>query len=707
MPRVPQQLVARARTADPVRWIGIFAVAGLLAYTLLAFVSAPSPVRPELALAGGLAMTALTGLAFWSWGRSRQALVASTRSAAEIHDLYNAAPCGYHSLDEHGTFVAINDTELAWLGYSREEVLGRMSFAELLAEDGRRTFSETFARLTELGHVENLEFELVRRDGSLLPVLLSATVVRDAAGRFVQSRSTVFDITTQKRAADRFQRVVEGAPEAIVAVDRTGIITLVNAQTERLFGYAREELVGQPVELLLPTRFRGSHPTLRHGFFADPGPRAMGAGRDLYGLHKDGQEIPIEIGLSPIEAEEGTLVLASIIDITERKRATDAVLAARAEADRANLAKSEFLSRMSHELRTPLNAVIGFAQLLELDDLSDLQQDNVRYIGRAGRHLLELINEVLDISRIEAGQMTLSIEPVAVAELLAEIAGLVAPLARERSVTIEAGPAECGAHVFADRQRLRQVLVNLLANAVKYNRAGGSVSVTCAELGAGRLRISVADTGYGIPADQLDRLFQPFERLGAEQSGVEGTGMGLALSSGLVEAMGGAIGVDSEVDRGTTVWVELAIAESPLATYENRGPMDTASVAPGHGPARKILCIEDNVSNLKLVERILAHRPKIELVSALRGDLGLGLARTERPDLVLLDLHLPDMSGSEVLRRLKSYPETRDIPVIVLSADATSFQAERLGDEGAAGYLTKPFSIAAFLEVVDRLLGEL
>jgi signal transduction histidine kinase/ActR/RegA family two-component response regulator len=416
-----------------------------------------------------------------------------------------------------------------------------------------------------------------------------------------------------------------------------------------------------------------------------------------------GRPLTLEVSLSRI----GDRVAQVSRDVTLERIAKREITAARVEAERANLAKSEFLSRMSHELRTPLNAVLGFAQLLELDPLSADQHESVTHIVRAGRHLLELINEVLDISRIESGQMTISLEPIAVAALLDELVTLTGPLGVGRSISIDAAGAECDVHVLADRQRLRQVLVNLLANSVKYNREGGSVTVTCAVVAGEGLRISVTDTGYGIRPDQLERLFHPFERLGAEQSGVEGTGMGLALSKGLVEAMGGRIGVESELDRGTTFWVELGLVEGPLDTYENGRPDEEPTVATSAGRTHKVLHIEDNLSNLRLVERIIARRPDLRLISAMQGRLGIELARQHRPDVILLDLHLPDTSGREVLQLLRTYPETRHTPVIILSADATKTQIARLTAEGAAGYLTKPLDVRAFFELIDTVLGGL
>ena len=620
----------------------------------------------------------------------------------ELSRLFEITNDAFAIASPDGFFRRVNAAWTRLLGWTLEELTTKPFIEFVHPGDREQTLAE-FAAIIEQGKQTFGFINRYRhRDGSYRTIEWTASRAPDTGYVYATAR----DVSERTRADGRLRGVVESAPNAIVLVDRGGAITLVNAQAEALFGYSRGELVGKPIEILVPIRFRDNHPTLRDGFFADPGTRAMGAGRDLHGRHKDGREIPVEVGLNPIDTEEGTLVLGSIIDITGRKAVEAALRAARAEAERANLAKSELLSRMSHELRTPLNAVLGFAQLLEMDTLTKDQLENVHYISRAGRHLLELINEVLDISRIEAGQMTLSPEPVAVADLLTEVMGLIAPLADGRSVTLDASTAGCEVHVLADRQRLRQVLLNLLANAVKYNREGGSVTVACAGVDGDRLRISVIDTGHGIPSDQLDRLFLPFERLGADRSAVEGTGMGLALSKGLIEAMGGRIGVGSELDRGTTFWVEFALVEGPLEAYEHGRRAVAPSVAPSPGRTRKLLHIEDNLSNLKLVERILVHRPDIELISAMRGDLGTKLAREHRPDLILLDLHLPDAPGSKILRRLRSHPETRHIPIVIISADATKTQIARLTDEGAAGYLTKPLDVNAFFKLVDRLLED-
>jgi len=395
-------------------------------------------------------------------------------------------------------------------------------------------------------------------------------------------------------------------------------------------------------------------------------------------------------------------------DVTERKLAAQEAAEARAEAERANHAKSEFLSRMSHELRTPLNAVLGFAQLLQLDDLEEEQAESVRQILKGGRHLLSLIDEVLDISGIESGRLTVSVEPVDPQGLLDDVLALVEPTAAERGVCVtREDPAGADRRVVADLQRLKQVLLNLLSNAIKYNRNGGRVTVSHEEVAGDRLRILVSDTGLGIAVDKLERLFAPFDRLGAERTEVQGTGLGLALSKRLTEAMGGTLTAKSERGRGSTFCVELALGEphdgtepEPSATVLDARPSNGS----GSGLRRSLLYIEDNPANFELVQRLFARDSEMEVSLAMHGELGIELARQHRPDLVLLDLHLPGLPGWEVLTRLKGDPRTADVPVIVLSADASPRQAERLYEAGACAYVTKPLEVEPFFATVRECL---
>jgi PAS domain S-box-containing protein len=430
--------------------------------------------------------------------------------------------------------------------------------------------------------------------------------------------------------------------------------------------------------------------------------------------HADGRWVVLESharGMTDAEGRPSGLVAVSR-DVTEKVALEEALTSAKKaaeraqeDAERANRAKSEFLSRMSHELRTPLNAILGFGQLLEMDGLEPQHQESVEQILKGGKHLLDLINEVLDIARIESGRITLSLEPIVLADALGEAIRLIQPLAAEQGIELksdDAWPAD--RYVRADRQRLKQVLLNLLSNAVKYNRPGGRVTVRCMDFREG-LRVEVTDQGAGIPPEWMDRLFVPFERLGAEGTAVEGTGLGLALSKGLTEAMGGSLGVTSAVGKGSTFFVEFLLAEAPGATDEE-GEAGERIKVPAPDGSHMLLYIEDNLANLRLIERALDHRPGLILLSAMQGSLGLDLARQHLPELILLDLHLPDMPGEEVLRHLRGDPRTQGIPVIVISADATPGQTRNLLAMGARAYLTKPIDVSRFFEAVDEALTE-
>ncbi len=413
----------------------------------------------------------------------------------------------------------------------------------------------------------------------------------------------------------------------------------------------------------------------------------------------------VSVTARPLREDDGEIRGGVVVmrDVTSQKRAAEALVLAKREAETANQAKSEFLSRMSHELRTPLNSILGFAQLLELDVLGEQAADNVYHILKGGYHLLDLINEILDLARIESGRITLSPEPVLMREAVKEALDLVRPLAAEKNVSVSADSAlRCEHHVHADRQRLKQVLLNLLSNAIKFNRDGGTVALLCAEVEPGRLRVEVIDTGLGISPEGLKRIFTPFERLDADGGATGGTGLGLSLSKRLVEAMGGTVGVESAVGFGSRFFIEMALIDDPAVRLNGE---DTQRVLIGSGSGNHrgtVLYIEDNSSNLRLVERILAHHSGVTLLSAMQGFLGLDLADLHTPDWILLDLHLPDVPGEEVLRRLRENPRTARIPVTVLSADATQGQIQRLMEAGAREYLTKPLDVRMFLHLLEQ-----
>jgi signal transduction histidine kinase/ActR/RegA family two-component response regulator len=413
------------------------------------------------------------------------------------------------------------------------------------------------------------------------------------------------------------------------------------------------------------------------------------------------------------EAEKKSRDLAVQFDL-ERSQTQAELYRVRSEAykqnalaaDQANRAKSEFLSRMSHELRTPLNAILGFAQLLGISSLSVNDRESVEQISKAGKHLLGLINEVLDIARIESGRIDLSLEAVDPMDIVTESLDLIRPLAVQSDIQLLTGEdlSNNRLRITADRQRLKQILINLFSNAVKYNKKAGSVRVWLELEGTARLRINVTDTGVGISSSKLEQLFTPFERLGAEQSRIEGSGIGLALSKRLTEAMGGQIGVSSRSGEGSTFYLELPIATEVLSISDVQNSSETTLEAQ---PIKHstVVYIEDNPANIRLVQLILANRPNATLLTAVDGLSGIELVREQQPDIVLLDLHLPDIEGSEVLNRLQNDSSTKDIPVVILSADANPEQISKLLESGAKQYVTKPFDVRTFLKVLDEVQG--
>jgi signal transduction histidine kinase/ActR/RegA family two-component response regulator len=420
--------------------------------------------------------------------------------------------------------------------------------------------------------------------------------------------------------------------------------------------------------------------------------------------HSDGRWVVLDSRGQAMVGDDGKTMGAVIVsrDVTDELEVEAEMYVAVEVAEQASKAKSDFLSRMSHELRTPLNSVLGFSQLLEMDDLPDNHGEAVGHIMRAGRHLLNLIDEVLDIARIESGNLELLLEPVAIRQVLGDAIDLAGPLAERREISVVADLEPCPEtfHVLADRQRFLQVMLNLLSNAVKYNRVGGRVGVTVVASSPGFVRVTVTDTGNGISAENIDRVFEPFDRLGAESTGIEGTGVGLTLSKYLVERMGGTIGVHSRVGEGTSFTVDLPTAAAPKVPALGTVPLpaETPSVA-----TLRVLHVEDNLANLELVEQVLTRSGVVELLAAMTGSLALELAREHRPHLILLDLHLPDMAGTELLDLLQADPRTADIPVVVVTADATPSQIQRLRDIGVAEYLTKPIDIKELLRVVEAM----
>ncbi len=520
--------------------------------------------------------------------------------------------------------------------------------------------------------------------------------------RSIREMRSIANRTAELEVSERnFRETFEEAPigMAVVGLDETFLHA--NARLCQLLGYSDEELAGlNTEEITFPDDIEEGRQLAKS--LLNGTKRYTGEKRYIQ-KNKDVLWASRTASVIRDKDDQPRHFLIMVEDITQRKKAATALQQAKDEAERANNAKSEFLSRMSHELRTPLNAILGFSQVLERQELPLVQRERVGHIYRAGQHLLSLINEVLEISRIETGRIQLSVEPVCMGDALSEVLDIIRPLASQRRMQIERNDfVSPETNILADRQRLKQVLLNILSNAVKYNCDGERIAVTVEQRTA-RLRLSISDNGPGIPPDKRNRLFGAFDRLGAEVTGTQGTGLGLALSKRLTEAMGGKIG-ESQPDKGASFWVEFPIVASPRERLVSAGrPTLVPFAAPG-GEVKTLLYIEDNVSNLTLIEHLLGDEQSIKLISAMQGLLGLELASRHRPDAILLDLHLPDITGAEVLARLKADARTSTIPVIVLSADATRSQIDRLLAAGASDYLTKPLDVERFLKVIDQHL---
>jgi PAS domain S-box-containing protein len=507
--------------------------------------------------------------------------------------------------------------------------------------------------------------------------------------------------------------LIESNIDAIMTTDPAGIITDVNKQMEALTGCTRDELIGAPFK----------------NYFTDPG-RAEASIKQVLREKKitnyeltarawDGKTTVVSFNATTFYDRDRKLqgVFAAARDVTERKRLDQALeeqnvelKRARAAAEKANLAKSAFLSSMSHELRSPLNAILGFAQLINSDTPppTPSQTASIDQILHAGWYLLELINEILDLAQIESGRLALSLEPTSLAEVMLECQAMIEPQGQKRGLTMTFPRFDLPCFVDADRTRLKQVLINLLSNAIKYNQPNGTVVVAVDRASGApeHTRVSVKDTGAGLPPDMLMQLFQPFNRLGQERNSTEeGTGIGLVMSKRLVELMGGEIGVESTVGSGSVFWFELNSAAAPQLAVD-RAELTAnppAQVKPG-APLRTLLYVEDNPANLMLIEQLVARRPDMRLLSARDGNLGIQLARAHQPEVILMDINLPGISGIEALKILREDPATAHIPVVALSANAMPRDIERGLEAGFFRYLTKPIKVNEFMQTLDVTL---
>jgi PAS domain S-box-containing protein len=606
--------------------------------------------------------------------------------------------------DAHGNFLLVNGAFKQILGWEPAELVGQ-SYTSIIHPDDLPFVMSSFQPRD--GVVPSaVELELRERCADGEYRWMKWTIRRDGDLYYSVGHDISLRKETMSALADSIEKsraIFDAAVDSIVVLDENLKVIEASPSNETFFSFSREETEGrQAMDFIHPEDRAGVLEAIEHGFAENEIVRVR-----FRGLRTDGRWVNIESRGRALRDAVGNPTGAVMIsrDVTESVEAEAALEVAKEEAERANLAKSEFMSRMSHELRTPLNSVLGFAQILQMEMSSSEELEMIGYIVKSGGYLLELINEVLDISRVESGSIAVELEVVSSAELIRQCVEMVTAQALEFGVAI-IDNCDGDYYVRADFQRLKQVVVNLLSNAIKYNYVGGTVTLDCGDV-EGRMRLSVTDTGPGVAPQLHDRLFAPFDRLDAESRGIEGTGLGLALSKGLMEAIGGSLGVESTPGTGSTFWLELPIASTVPSTRESKSNEEQLDSSVGDATSATLLYIEDNIGNVRLIERLLLHRPNVRLLSSLQGSLGVELAQQHRPDLILLDVHLPDLPGLDVLERLRRDERTSSIPVIMLSADASQEQIRRFNDAGAKDYLTKPLDLEYFLTLLDSYLREI
>jgi len=666
-------------------------------------------------------------------------------SAARVQTILNTVGDGIVTLHAHGGIIeSVNPAIEHLFGYSAAELNGR-GFGFLIPEldQEQHNVSLEYYGVSDAARTVGLGREVMgfRKDGSYFP--LEITVSEMVLGGERYFTGILRDISARKQAEEALRKagalqnaIFNSAVFASVATDAKGVIQIFNVGAERLLGYTAAEVmnkitpadISDPQEVIARAEALSAEleTAITPGFEALVFKASRGI-EDIYELtyiRKDGSRFPAVVSVTALRDEDNTIIGYLLIgtDNTARKAVEaerahlDRALqiknieleAARATADKANQAKSEFLSSMSHELRSPLNAILGFAQLMESGQPTPTpaQVGSIEQILKAGWYLLELINEILDLALIESGRLSMSIEPVSVPEVLHDCQTMIEPQANSRGIQMHFPVFDGPCFVAADRTRVKQVFVNLLSNAIKYNRLHGDVDVTFRITDQDRLHVSVRDTGEGLSAHKLSQLFQPFNRLGQEDSGEEGTGIGLVVSKRLVELMGGAIGAHSTVGVGSEFWIELNLAV-PHALVLDAVPTPVAQIAPASGGTaiRTLLYVEDNKANMELVAQLIARRPDLRLLRAEDGLRGIALARAHLPDVILMDINLPGISGLQALGLLREDPLTRHIPVLALSANAMPRDIERGMDAGFYRYLTKPIKITEFMQALDESLA--
>ncbi len=658
--------------------------------------------------------------------------------------ILNSANFSSIATDASGVIQIFNVGAERMLGYAAAEVLNKITPADI--SDPQEVIGRATALSQELGTkiapgfdalvfkasrgIEDIyELTYIRKDGSRFPAKVSITALRDDIGAIIGYLLIGTDNTARKQVEAEQKKLnqrlrdqqfyartlIESHMDALVITDPLGIITDTNRQMEALTGCTRDELIGAPFK----------------DYFTDPERAEAGiklallekrvTDYELCVRNRDGKTTEVSYNATTFYDRERQLkgVFAAARDVTERQinqqalQKTNVELErAKSAAEKANLAKSDFLSSMSHELRSPLNAILGFAQLMESSSPlpTDSQKECIAQILQAGWHLLKLINEILDLAVIEAGKVSLSTEPVSLGEVMSECQTMLEPEAQQRGISMTFPAFDNPSFVSADRTRLKQVVINLLSNAIKYNKDQGTVAVGCRTISPERIRISVTDSGAGLTSEKLDQLFQPFNRLGQQETGgVSGTGIGLVVTKRLVELMGGVLGVESTSGAGSVFWFELISIPAPQIVFESSAPaaQDESSVPIG-APQHTLLYVEDNQANMKLVEQIIARRPDIKLLTAANGILGVEAARSARPTVILMDINLPGISGVRAMEILREDPSTSHIPIIALSANANPRDIELCLAKGFFRYLTKPIKIKEFTDTLNAAfeLGE-
>jgi PAS domain S-box-containing protein len=701
----------------------------------------------QILLSIGLLLCFLGALLFLGKRQSRldiaqqsAVLAAPLLKAGALQDaIFNSANFSSIATDAQGVIQIFNVGAQRMLGYTAADVVDKLTPANI--SDGQELIVRAAALSTEFntairpgfeslvykavrGIEDIYELTYIRADGTRVPALVSVTALHGADGKLIGFLLIGTDNTARKqveaeqalldqRLRDQqfyTRSLIESNIDPLITTDPRGMISDVNHQMETLAGRTRDELIGAPFRSCFTEPQRAE----------DAITRVLREGKvtnyELTALARDGKETVVSFNATTFHDRDRKLqgVFAAARDVTERKHFEHALQesnvdlqAAREAAEKANRAKSEFLSSMSHELRTPLNAVLGFAQLMasEVPPPAAHQQRSIDQILKGGWYLLRLINEILDLAMIESGKVTMSQESMSMTDVLQDCKGMVEPQALKRGIAMTFPTFDNVFYVHADRTRVKQVMINLLSNAIKYNGSGGSVIVQCVVSGKDRVRISVKDTGAGLSADQLAQLFQPFNRLGQEENGEEGTGIGLVVTKQLVELMGGLIGVESAVGVGTVFWVEFAAAVAPALENFEEVSLERRPVAARElGDQPTLLYVEDNPANLALVEQLIARRGDLKLLTAIDAHLGIELARAYLPDVILMDINLPGMSGYGALKVLSQDPVTAHIPVLALSANAVPRDIEKGLEAGFFRYLTKPIRVREFMDALDVAL---